>query len=290
MPECGKSMYFSGIVDTREHVDPAVLDIAADRDWNDPSYFIRRTHGSSSWLLILTLGGQGRVACPGKEAVVNEGDIVLFAPKTLQEYGTAPGASEWEILWAHFHLRPHWLPILDWPPVGPGLSKIRLGGESARLEVQRELESAVEASRRGTRFSTPIAMAHLELALLLCRDQADQSRPLDPRLQVAMDATRDLRLPWDIPTMARLAGLSASQFTRLFREETGSTPRDWLESRRMDLARQLLTMSDLTLRAIASRIGFESEFYFSRRFRQATGLSPSEYRAKHRSSAGQVGV
>ena len=95
-----------------------------------------RSRGSDDWLLILTLGGHGRFGHGGFELTAVAGDAVLIRPGTPHDYGVAPrehGSLErWELLWTHFHPRPHWLPWLDWPEVAPGLHHRHLPSSAFR--------------------------------------------------------------------------------------------------------------------------------------------------------------
>ncbi|WP_168735769.1 AraC family transcriptional regulator [Cohnella fermenti] len=79
--------------------------------------------------------------------------------------------------------------------------------------------------------------------------------------------------------LAQEANLSRWQYDRMFRTITGQSPARYLSAIRIEEAKKLLASSSLRVGEIASRVGFRDEFYFSRRFRQSTGLSPSEYQA-----------
>jgi AraC family transcriptional regulator of arabinose operon len=52
----------------------------------------------------------------------------------------------------------------------------------------------------------------------------------------------------------------------------------YVEARRIERATQLLRVTSLSVKQIAEQVGFESPFYFSLRFKKATGISPSAYR------------
>jgi AraC family L-rhamnose operon regulatory protein RhaS len=66
-----------------------------------------------------------------------------------------------------------------------------------------------------------------------------------------------------------------------FREKTGTTVGGYLRDLRMKVAAVLLRDSTLPVQEVLERVGFQDPSQFTRRFRQATGLSPSEYRAQH---------
>ncbi|PQP81978.1 Fe3+-hydroxamate ABC transporter substrate-binding protein [Paenibacillus sp. PCH8] len=80
-----------------------------------------------------------------------------------------------------------------------------------------------------------------------------------------------------VQKLARLADIRPAQYTTLFRQRTGHKPLDYVNDVRIQHAKDWLRKSDEPLRDIASRVGFKDEYYFSRRFRQMTGLSPRQY-------------
>lgn len=73
---------------------------------------------------------------------------------------------------------------------------------------------------------------------------------------------------------------------KLFKKETGATPRDYLEGLRMELAEKLISSgvsnkySNYTVSQIAEACGYTEPLYFSRVFKKHFGINPSDYRAK----------
>jgi AraC-like DNA-binding protein len=59
---------------------------------------------------------------------------------------------------------------------------------------------------------------------------------------------------------------------------------EWLTVRRMERAQHLLSHSTDRIFEVANAVGFADEAYFTRRFRQRFGQSPSEYRKAMRNS------
>jgi AraC-like DNA-binding protein len=79
--------------------------------------------------------------------------------------------------------------------------------------------------------------------------------------------------------LAQEAGLSRAAFARIFNASVGEPPHSYLTRWRMGIAAQLLEETDLRLTEIAPRVGYRSEFSFSRAFKLARGVSPIQYRA-----------
>lgn len=72
--------------------------------------------------------------------------------------------------------------------------------------------------------------------------------------------------------------VSYSSFRKVFKQQTGMPPHQYLLDLRMEKARSLLAAGDLPVKAIAVEAGFESAFYFSKIFRKKMGITPVEYR------------
>jgi transcriptional regulator GlxA family with amidase domain len=100
-------------------------------------------------------------------------------------------------------------------------------------------------------------------------------------------AAERLSEPLDVAAMARHASVSPRTFARRFREETGTTPLQWLLSRRVLEARRLLEETDLAVEEIAWRTGFGTAAGLRDHFRRATETTPSAYRCAFRPTSAQ---
>ena len=78
--------------------------------------------------------------------------------------------------------------------------------------------------------------------------------------------------------LAEVAGLSESRLSARFAQECGQSVTDCLLGRRVEQAKRLLRYSSMPVKDIAGLCGFPDASYFSRRFRQATGMTPREFR------------
>jgi transcriptional regulator GlxA family with amidase domain len=110
--------------------------------------------------------------------------------------------------------------------------------------------------------------------------RAVRCETLQPVLTVVLES---LDAPHSVETMADLAHLAPRTFARRFRDETGTTPHDWLTNQRLLLARRLLEDSDLGIDAIAVRAGFGSAQTLRHHFAQRLSTTPQAYRRTFRS-------
>ncbi len=81
--------------------------------------------------------------------------------------------------------------------------------------------------------------------------------------------------------IANCVQLDPSYFVRLFKKRMNTTPMRYYSNLQLEAARALLTSTNLSVKEIADRLQFCSEFHFSKRFKQSTGTSPSSYRKTH---------
>jgi AraC-like DNA-binding protein len=71
-----------------------------------------------------------------------------------------------------------------------------------------------------------------------------------------------------------------SRFRKLFKNYTGLSPGQYYIQLKIEKAKELLSSPEYSVKQIAVDLSFESNFYFSKVFREKTGLTPTEYRKK----------
>jgi AraC-like DNA-binding protein len=74
--------------------------------------------------------------------------------------------------------------------------------------------------------------------------------------------------------------LSKDHLIRVFKNQLGVTPGEYLIRTRIDHAKGLLLMGSESIKEIAYRLGYSDQFVFSRQFKLRTGMSPKEFRRK----------
>jgi AraC family transcriptional regulator len=80
--------------------------------------------------------------------------------------------------------------------------------------------------------------------------------------------------------LSNVARVSRFQFIRLFRVSTGLTPMRYLESRRIEFARELIRKNDMPMAEIVLAVGFFDQSHFVKRFRRHAGCTPGQYAAQ----------
>ena len=109
------------------------------------------------------------------------------------------------------------------------------------------------------------------------------------RLRRARDVMdREYAEPIDVAALARVALMSPGHFSRQFRAAYGETPYAYLMTRRIERAKALLRLGDLSVTEVCMAVGCTSLGSFSARFTELVGETPTAYRARDHSEL--VGV
>ncbi|MBF0198849.1 MAG: helix-turn-helix domain-containing protein [Planctomycetes bacterium] len=85
----------------------------------------------------------------------------------------------------------------------------------------------------------------------------------------------------DIKKMAEELFVSYSWFRQAFKRRTGSSPNQYHLNLRFDKAKEDLANSNILIKDIVTKLGFNDQSYFSAYFKKKEGISPQAYRDKH---------
>lgn len=141
--------------------------------------------------------------------------------------------------------------------------------------IRRDYGSAVAA--HAARLSVMPLEREGGQAQFIVHDYAPtpQGSALEPLLTWLQDNLgRDLALA----DIAAHAGTSTRTLIRRFREQTGTTPLQWLHRARIRQAQHLLETTPHSVERIGAQVGFGSPTAFRDRFKRTTGVSPNTYR------------
>lgn len=109
-----------------------------------------------------------------------------------------------------------------------------------------------------------------------------QSRQSDDALMAKCQVwiAEHYETPAPVAAMVQLSGLPERSFKRRFQQATGMTPLEYVQTLRLEEAKQMLEATELAVEAIANEVGYEDASFFSRLFRRQVGLTPAQYRKR----------
>lgn len=138
-------------------------------------------------------------------------------------------------------------------------------GRRTALSVAREMVVFMQRDGGQSQYSEPLkaqATAGKRLSTLYGLIEADPAKS------------------WTVPEMARFAGVTERTLHRDFKRDFGQSPSQFVEDRRLALARQYLERSQKSVKEMARLAGFETEQKMRRCFQKRLGVLPTEYRER----------
>ncbi|WP_053375356.1 helix-turn-helix domain-containing protein [Paenibacillus sp. FJAT-27812] len=116
---------------------------------------------------------------------------------------------------------------------------------------------------------------------LLRQAEPAANHEIEDRLRLTIDYMQShYREEIRVNKLAELAQLHPSYYAQVFKRSMAKTPVSYLTHLRMNKAKEMLLMTDMPVNDIAADVGYEDEFYFSRRFKETSGYSPTIYTKK----------
>ncbi|MFI6847575.1 GlxA family transcriptional regulator [Kitasatospora sp. NPDC050467] len=143
-------------------------------------------------------------------------------------------------------------------------------GEATALRVARQLVMYLKRPGGQSQFSVPL-------------EPVSTTRRIE---DLRHHITRTLGEQHTVAGLAEFAHVSERQLTRIFKAELGMTPSVYIESARVEMARNHLESTDMTLERIASACGFGTTDTLVRAFRRRLDTTPTQYRLRFRSGTG----
>ena len=157
----------------------------------------------------------------------------------------------------------------------------RLLREIAEIVHGRQPGHAVLAQAAFLALVGKVALARPDRGGLWEVAQAESSKrrsPLSARVEKYVRARVDQ--PIRVPELARAVGMSLSSFAHAYPAEAGETPRCTIARLKMEAAKQLLVAERLSVKEVAGRLGYATQFEFSRAFKRIEGKPPKTYAAQ----------
>lgn len=242
-----------------------------------------RSHGMGFWLLVL-VKSRARFEIFGELIEIRKPSYVLLRPDTPVKFGPLRG--NMTIDWIGFYTQKDDVPWME-----------KTGLRFDRPVVVAESDELNEILHT-VHFEHYLAdRLHIEmessLMRVLCMQLARLSKNAEHKNQGFSQAKaallNQLRVEiyshpegiGSVDDMASKLGLSRSGLQHMYKNMFGTQISLDVITSRVNYSKKLLKATKFPLREIASACGYQNEFYFMRQFKTVTGMTPTEYRARH---------
>ncbi|MBQ8314501.1 MAG: helix-turn-helix transcriptional regulator [Lachnospiraceae bacterium] len=238
-----------------------------------------RPRGRLDFQLLYIASGKAHFHFDGKEQIVTAGHMVLYRPKEPQKYEYY-GEDQTEVYWVHFTggnvtnlLRSYGL---------TDDKKVFYCGSG--MEYQTIFRSMInELQMCKENYPEMLEMYLKQIFIMLQRFFQTSAKVSNTQAAEEIDkATLYFNEHYSediyVDEYAKEHNISISWFIRNFKHYTGVTPMQYILNKRIYNAEALLQNPQYNITEIANIVGYDNPLYFSRIFKKAKGLSPSEYR------------
>lgn len=228
----------------------------------------------------------------GKDYRVEQGDMMLFNPGVYHQSTTIPNTSCTELHIGIAQLRidkdkSNYIQVPKDQPI--------LRAHKYKEEIQHCLQ-AIEKEQRVRAFGYTLVLKAkvMELVSLLYREMNDESKKSLEELTQAGQREKKKIVQYlidymnthyqeevSLEDMCNTMYLSPVYLSKIFKEETGTSPINYLIQIRLQKAKDLLEQEQLPIHVVARQVGYSDAYYFSKVFKKHYGMSPAHYVKQH---------
>lgn len=231
---------------------------------NDPQGPIFRSKGLGAHQFIWVTAGSGSFSVGEETFVLHEGEGIFFRADVPHSYQGKCFSTAWCTFWLEDKALDY-LGVPDWMRFQTP--------KNQDLEHRQLQEFAMGDSTAITRSAAGYSYVMDFFSNILPTDDS-------PVAQVLRTLERRYAEPLSLTELADTVHMDRYALCRIYKRERGTTIMEDLQKIRIAKAKRLLKYSADSIEAIGSLCGFESPSYFGKRFREAVGCSPGDYRRR----------
>jgi len=249
--------------------------------YSGPGYYTTRS-GLDSFLIKITLSGQGKLTYNEKVYTLEPGDFFWIDCRNPQDYRTSPDTDHWHVLWVHFfganaqNYYTLFQSLNQASPVGhlPEDSPLRHIPESL-LQLCRNHSGELRVEIRCANLLTQLLSGLLEAV-----SSAPVALTLPPTILAVQEYLQEnYRKTVTLDALSQQFNISKFHLQRSFRRYTGLSPSEYQQQLRLTKSKELLRSTNFSINLIADSVGFESASAFISAFKKQEGITPLKYRA-----------
>jgi AraC-like DNA-binding protein len=244
-------------------------------------HYRERVHGADQHILIYCIDGKGELEINEKKYTIQRDSFFVIPMNTGHSY-RADEHDPWTIYWIHFK-GSRSTAIVDLLVKQKGSNLSLLPFHDERLHVFNEMYSNLEKgySLNNLLYVNMCLWHYLTSFVFSEKFYGSKKAGNISIVDIAIDLMQNkINETLSLEEIAQRVNLSASHFSNLFKKQTGFSPIEYFIHLKIQKASQYLLFTELRVKEIASNLGIEDAYYFSRIFTKVMGLSPNEYRKK----------
>ena len=235
--------------------------------------------GLTSYLYFLVLDGEGSLTYEGRQYQLKQGDCVFI--DCQKPYSHSTSENLWSLAWCHFY-GTSMTAIYEKYKERGGSPVFHPENISSFIHIINDLYDVASSMDyiRDMRINEILSKL---LTLIMEESWAPENTKVKSRKKLELDS---IKLYLDehytehisLDELASKFYMNKFYMTKIFKETYGTTINNYLISKRITKAKQLLRFTDMTIDEIGNAIGMDGANYFCRMFKKIEGISPNTYK------------
>ncbi|WP_191559977.1 AraC family transcriptional regulator [Metabacillus idriensis] len=235
---------------------------------------------SHSYILIVVTSGSGTLMLDEKELSMRNGAYFLCPPD--HTFGVSEFNEELELFLFSFDIYQHDIGNSEEMVIVKNDNLLEVFGESAFCPQQMlgtKCESISSHWNSEQHLATYLSNLEFQelIYFLLIHSEVEQDLPLYHLETIKNYIEHHFHENLSNDYLADMCKLSPKYFSDQFKRVFGKSAMEYVTELRMSMSKELMRGKTIKLKDIAKKVGYDDEFYFSRKFKKEIGVAPSAY-------------
>lgn len=248
------------------------------------NHYRERKKGAKEYILIYCLEGSGIIEIFDQRLSLVANSYYIIPPGAGHRYSAIKG-SPWSIYWLHFsglQSDSIYRKFCDRKPA----KILQIPFHERRISIFENLMNVLEEGYGADNIEcVNLGLWGLFSSFIYANYfiEIDQNKREPNLIDKSIKLMKEnLGTVISISELAERFNYSSSHFLRLFKNKTGYSPIHYFNHLKIQKACQFLSFTDLSVKEISFKLGFEDPLYFSRLFKKAMDMSPLKYRNEYK--------
>lgn len=283
-----RSIVIPPMIVKMEEQDPLVSSLyTTDIDYypHATHHYRNRQQAIDQYVLIYCVNGSGWYRIGDMEYQVGKNQFFILPAGQPHSYGSSED-DEWTIYWLHF--RGENASFFANGAHNPQEINLAFNSRiSDRHNIFEEIFSTLEQGYdiENLRYASSL-LYHYLASMRYLNQYRKANKTKQEHIPNVVDAAihymrENIENRITMDEVLRYVGYSSTQFTSLFKRQTGYSPLNYFNRLKIEFACKILRETDMQINQICHKVGIEDSLYFSRLFSKTMGMSPTLYREKH---------
>lgn len=242
---------------------------------NEYQPHVVRPRGFYCSQIIYCTGGEGTLWVNGREYRITENAVFYLPPDVPHEYRAAEDG-RW---FTHYIAFDGYVSKLMMKQLGYDGACVYTVDTKALDELFRKIVFEIKSDRDYWGYMASAAVYEVimlfhKMVSVSQNGSCPENDILEPVLQYIDENYMNVI---ELSCLCNIAKVTPQYLCRIFRKTVGMRPMEYITDKRIRMAKQLLVMTDMSVKEIAEKVGYSNSGYFCTVFRRTEGISPGEY-------------